>query len=832
MWGKRQAELLGAKCKKCPLRKAPVVLPPPVSQKATLAVVGEGPGGKEVTFGTFFAGPSGEFLDDCFAEAGFPRSEAHITNATLCYPQGYSDAAKDEAATHCRPRLIRELQRFRGRTILALGQTALETLTGRKPLKSWVGPPLKGLGAFERFTVFGAYHPAFVIRPDGADYKPTVFVHTARACAHARGKLKRWRWPKRIIRSNQEAVEALERILDERLEIGFDFENNPEKGIIMATGIACRDYAVCVPWHWYSNRHGKQRALETYGYGPEIKDLCRQILEHPDIPKVAHNAAHDIQVAESEGIIIPEDTVYDTLPVSHLVLPGIPHDLGFMMALETHAPRWKQEFHRTTKEKGVAAFTEKPFLDLRDYCGKDSLAALFLKDELELHVRDMPNGEALKQEYFDLAPIALKMQRVGFRRDTERMKWHWERLERRLKYSEKQIQEATALVGMDNINPNSSVQLSKLFFDRLGVRVKYYSDITGKPSLPEKALTELVTDDNDLVKHLARAVLRHRKVMALRKFVDVTKIGEDGISHVEQKPYGARTFRWSSSPNLMNIPKPVLAKRKKDRVLYIKEAGLRDTFIPHRDGDWMVCADYDQIELKIIACLADDLPLIKIFKEGGDPHRTAAADLFNIAPEEVSKDERDMAKIAQYEIWYGGSIETLWTHIVVEFPGYTLKRARDQHRNYCARHPVKRYHDSSRERAEQLKAIVAPLSGHWLYFYSRVEPNKVYNWPVQHTAADIINPAIKRVDKALNWKREALLTPVHDELVTCGPNPVRLARILKKCMERKIKINGHSLTYSVGIKMGPSWGEAEEVKGDLENGAKKIAAKYKGRLKL
>ncbi len=831
MWGKRQAELLGAKCRRCPLRAAPVVLPPPVSQKAVLAIVGEGPGPKEVVYGSFFAGPSGEVIDDIFEDAGFNRSLCHVTNATLCYPKGFSDEAKAEAVSYCKPRLEKELRRFRGKAILAYGQLALESLTGKKPLQHWCGSPLPGVGPFKRFKVIGTYHPAFIIRPDGGDFAPVTWAHTHRAVKLAKGHLPRWRWGRRIINPGIEAVRALEEMLETKEEVGFDFENIPDSNIIMATGIATRKVAVSMPWHAYGNRHGDHPRIEDCRHGLKIKRLMTDILEAQDIPKVAHNAAHDILCAERDGIEVG-GFIYDTLPVSSLVVPNVPHTLAFMMALETHADRWKDEFHRTAKEKGVKAFIGKWPPDLRDYNGKDCFGALILKDHLEYHIAYMPNGAALRDEYFSLMPIALDMQRDGFRRDRERMKYHMKRLMVRKRAAEEEIKEGAALVGMD-VDPNSHKQMHRLFFGRLGVLPKYFSEKTGGPSLPEKALVELVTHDNELVRLLSRATLRQRKVAALIKFVDPKNLPKDNVTHVEQKPYAARTFRWSSSPNLMNIPKPLIARRKRGGGTYVKEAGLRDTFIPHRKGDWIVCADYDQIELKIIACLAEDLPLVELFNAGADPHRAAAADLFGCTPEEVTKNERDMAKIAQYEIWYGGGVETLWKHIVVDFPTYTLKKARQQHDNYCSRHPVEEYHEKALARAEEDKKITAPLSGHEMVFYARrVEPAKVYNWPVQHTASDIINPAIRRVKKALR-KGETLLTPVHDEIVTCGPDPVRLGEVLTKCMTRTITINGHRMLFSVGVKLGPSWGEVEEVKAteSLRSGVQRIAGMYKGRLR-
>jgi DNA polymerase-1 len=810
-------------------------MPPPSSKNSILAVVGEGPGANEVKFGANFIGPSGDFFDRCLDVAGITRGDCHVTNATLCFPRGFSDADVDQAVQCCKPRLHRELKRLKTRTVLAYGQGALESLTGKRNLHDWCGAPLTGRGPFTGFRVLGAYHPAHVIRPDGADLAPTVFVMTKRAVQLAKGKLPAWRWARRIIYPGIQAVRALQSILEEKADIGFDTETrgtDPMRDLCMALGVANRKVAVCVPWEGYSSRKFFQPALDTYPYGRRIAKLVTEILGHRQITKVMHNQSHDVLAAERLGLDVRGPT-YDTLPASNLVLPGAPHDLGFMMAVETHAPRHKSIFGASgAGEKGAEKFSKQDPKVLRDYCCKDCLGTLELRDHLEWHLADMPKGNKLQKLYMDLEPVTLKMTRSGIRRDREKMAIHAEHIGRRSKHAADQIEELASHIGMSGLNPNAPGQMNALFYGRLGVKPRHFSKNTGRPSLNEAALTDMLGDENDITRHLARAMLRHRKNQALKKFVDPSKLYEDDVLHVEHKQYGARTFRWSTSPNLQNIPKPVLVKHKRTGALYVKTPGLRDTFIPHKDGDWMVAADYDQIELKLLAMMADDEAMLDVFRSGGDPHRAAGADLFDIPSEEVEKNERDMAKIAQYEIWYYGSVETLWKHIVAEFPRYTLRQARKQYRNYKLKHPVDAFHAKCVKEAEDNKFIVAPISGHVLNFFGPIEPPKTVNYRVQHSAADIINPSAIKLSRALDWRREALLAQVHDELLTCGPDPLSLAKKLRTSMTQQVCINGHTLNFGVSVKMGPSWGEVEEVKGDLETGALKIAKKFKGRLNV
>jgi uracil-DNA glycosylase family 4 len=833
MWGKRQAEALGAKCRRCPLRPAPLVMPPIPSRKALLGVVGEGPGSKEVTFGSFFVGPSGDFFDDCLFEANFPRDLCHVTNATLCYPAGYDDEVKAQARVCCRPRLVRELKKLRTRTLLAYGKEAQKSLTGKQVLPDWVGAPLDGIEGLEKFQVISTYHPAHVVRPDGSDLRPIVFVHTARACRLAEKKLPKWRWPKRIIQPNEAALRQLEKWYDEKPEwLAYDVENIPTKNVLMAVGFGnAKDGAVSVPWHGYASARFSQKPLDQYPLGSKIQRLVRLLLEEAQIGKVLHNAAHDILCSEREDMRTA-GRIYDTLVAHSLVLPGVPHDLGFACAGEMHMPRWKSIFGASAaNEKGADKFIKQNPVVLRDYNGKDCIGTDLLRIHMDWQIDRMPNGQELLQKKLALLPAAVDMERDGFRRDRERMRHHQELLKRSARAALQQVQDVALYCNMEEFNPRSSPQMHELFFRRLGVKPRRFSKITGDPSLDERALTDLIGHENDIVHALSVAVLRFRKKEALYKFVDEKDLTNDDRLHAQQKYWAARTFRHSTSPQLHNIPKPLIAKRKRDRKPYVKQAGLRDTFIPDEDGHWIVCADYDQIELKILACLASDHNLLEIFAKGGDPHAAAAADLFGCKISEVTKNERDMAKIAQYEIWYGGSEETLWKHIVVEFPGFTLRQAIKAHQAYKALHPVDEYHDESVANAERDKALIAPLSQHHMLIYGQVEPNKCYNHRVQHTAADLLDEAIPKIRKAFKGK-ERLKTPVHDELVVSTSRPVSTVKKLIKCMTKTVVINGHRMKFTAGVKMGPSWGECIEVKNEtLEQAVKRIQKVYPERLK-
>jgi DNA polymerase-1 len=350
-------------------------------------------------------------------------------------------------------------------------------------------------------------------------------------------------------------------------------------------------------------------------------------------------------------------------------------------------------------------------------------------------------------------------------------------------------------------------------FGKLGVSPWKTSKASGKPSLDEEVLTDLVTDGNNKVSMLARLILRFRKSDKIIAVIDNLRGQKNQIAHPSWGPGMARTFRWAcSSPNLMNVPKPVTRRTKTGRNVVVVP-GLRDLFVDHNPDGWIVCADADQLELRIMALLAGDKPLLNTFANGEDPHAMNASALFGVDPKSVSGNERTLAKVAVYQMNYGGEPENMWAKLVIDFPALTIQQCQIFHKRWFQVHPaIKAYHNYMIRYARELHHIEAPLSGHRLYFYNKVNLNQVYNYPIQHTAADIINPAMIDVEKCINWDTEAVLAQVHDEIVLGGKDPVRLAHILKKGMTRTVTLNGNTMVFSCSIKLGRNWGEMTEIK--------------------
>jgi hypothetical protein len=128
-----------------------------------------------------------------------------------------------------------------------------------------------------------------------------------------------------------------------------------------------------------------------------------------------------------------------------------------------------------------------------------------------------------------------------------------------------------------------------------------------------------------------------------------------------------------------------------------------------------------------------------------------------------------------------------------------------------ALHEIPTWHDGLIRTAYRERYIEAPISGHRLPIYQRVKPTECYNLPVQHSAADLINPVVKPISDALNWETEGILAQVHDELVLGGEDPVKLAKLLVKYMEKDVTLGGNTAKFTIGLKIGKNWADCVSV---------------------
>ncbi len=317
--------------------------------------------------------------------------------------------------------------------------------------------------------------------------------------------------------------------------------------------------------------------------------------------------------------------------------------------------------------------------------------------------------------------------------------------------------EAHELAGQP-FNLGSPKQIGEILFNKLGLPV-VKKTASGAPSTDEEVLEKLAEDYP-----LPAKILEHRGLSKLKgTYIDKLPLmvhPRTGRVHTHYAQAVAVTGRLSSNdPNLQNIPIRTAEGRR-----------IREAFVA-APGHVIASADYSQIELRIMAHISDDAALLRAFRENMDVHRATAAEVFGVAPDQVSSEQRRYAKVINFGLIYGMSSFGLARNLGIE-----TKAAAAYIDRYFQRYPgVKQYMDETRLSAKS-RGYVETVFGRRLYLPEINSPNgprragaerAAINAPMQGTAADLIKMSMVKVQDVLDreGRRTKMILQVHDELV-------------------------------------------------------------------
>jgi DNA polymerase-1 len=794
-------KIAGADCKRCPLRNRTPVLPQPFTGQPKFIFAGQSPGISEEIERRYFCGWSGNYFDLVLEKLDIPRRQLYVCNVLLCRADDLGPAERRRAIECCSGRLWNEVKRFKCKTVLAAGMDAMWAFMEYSGTE-WIGPVYDvEEGRYKGWHVLPTLHPAFVSRFRG--YGPVFTAHLERIWKYVHGELPPWKWPPIEVEENDRAKKLLTAILHSRELVAFDVENipkGPEKGKLLCLGVGDTKRAVSLDWPI-------QRR--------DLLNLILKIHASKKVRKVAQFGQHDTWILGLHDIAVG-GYVEDTLPMHQTLAPEMSqkklgHDLGFVGCIHWHMPRYKTEFGGDDANKYVNADpTERKFYNARD-CVTTALNAKAMLAELE----EDPVQLSLYRESFALGQIAIKMKRVGLLADGSRYARHDYILRRRQRRAGKLLRKIARKIGFKDFNPGSGRQLQELFFKKLKVVPTRYSKKTGAPSLKEEALLGLLTHPKEIVGVCARLTLAYRRWVKLRGFLKKLPRG-GGRIHPSIRVNAARSGRWIvTEPPLTTLPKPVVAMVKsgpnkgKKRVV---APGMRDVFVA-AEGWTIVEADYKQLEQWILSVLADDTTALGWRAAGLDIHRLTAAAMLGLTPEAVTKPQREFFKRFRYGHNYRGSDRRLHAVLVPDFPDVTLEQVHHFRDLISRQHPrIVLFQDRLFEQAKETDCVVAPISGRVKRFYGQVKITEVCNYPIQMTAADLINRAIREVDREFgDWSVHRILLQIHDALLVETRKPKQAMRILKNAMERPVILNNKPARFEVDFKVGPSWGELQEV---------------------
>ncbi len=522
----------------------------------------------------------------------------------------------------------------------------------------------------------------------------------------------------------------------------------------------------------------------------------KPLLEDPARAKIGHHLKYDAHVLANHGIVM-DGLRYDSMLESYVLnSTAIRHDM------DACAQRYlglKTISYEEVAGKGAKqlSFNEVPLETAAEYAAEDADVTLQLHRVLWRGLEAEPSLRKLYDEMEQpLIGVLFRMEHHGVLVDGDVLKSQGGEITARLAELEA---DAHKLAGQP-FNLDSPKQLQEILFGKMDLPVVRKTP-TGQPSTAEDVLEELAGDYP-----LPKVILEYRGLAKLKStYTDKLPAQIDartGRVHTSYHQAVAVTGRLSSSdPNLQNIPIRTPEGRR-----------IRQAFVAP-PGHLLLAADYSQVELRIMAHLSGDEHLRRAFAADGDIHRATAAEVFEVAPAQVTPEQRHAAKAINFGLMYGMSAFGLARQLSI-----ARGAAQEYVDRYFERYPaVQRFMDDTREQARS-RGYVETVFGRRLYLpeiHSRNHQRRQYaersaiNAPMQGTAADLIKRAMIEVDRWLLEERlgTRLVMQVHDELVLEVPEPEAEAvreRVVA-CMAGAAEL---AVPLKVDAKLGLNWDEA------------------------
>ncbi|MCL6000808.1 DNA polymerase I [Neisseria meningitidis] len=532
----------------------------------------------------------------------------------------------------------------------------------------------------------------------------------------------------------------------------------------------------------------------------DLQDVLGRLkphLENPALKKIGQNLKYDQHVFANYGIAL-NGIAGDSMLASYIIESHLGHGLdelsGRWLGLETIT--YESLCGKGAKQIG---FADVAIGQATEYAAQDADFAL----RLEAHLRaqmDEKQLEMYEKMELPVAQVLFEMERNGVQIDRAELTRQSAELGAELMKLE---QQAYAAAGQP-FNLNSPKQLQEILFDKMGIPTKGLKKTAkGGISTNEAVLEQLAPDYP-----LPKIILQNRSLAKL-KSTYTDKLPEmisprDNRVHTTYAQAVAITGRLASNnPNLQNIPIRTAEGRRVRRAFTAPQ------------GSVIVSADYSQIELRIMAHLSGDKTLIAAFQNGEDVHRRTAAEVFGIAPENVSSEQRRYAKTINFGLIYGMGQYGLAKSLGID--NISAKNFIDR---YFARYPgVAEYMQRTKEQAAA-QGYVETLFGRRLYLPDIRNKNTnaragaeraAINAPMQGTASDLIKRAMIDVSRWLvsDDLKSKLIMQVHDELVL-EVVETELDFVKEKLPQIMAKVGGGLLDIPLvaEVGVGENWEEA------------------------
>lgn len=594
--------------------------------------------------------------------------------------------------------------------------------------------------------------------------------------------------------SNEKQLNELIKKLDEKSVIAVDTETsslNPQEADLVGVSICCEaNEAFYIPvGHKETTELKKDLVLEK----------LKPILEDPSIKKVGQNIKYDFIIFKNHGIEL--SSVEDTMLLSYTLDAGNNrHNMDTLSELHLG--------HKTISYKDLVGtgkkqlnFSEVDLKSATEYAAEDADITLRLYEVLSERVSN-ENLERVYEEFEKpMIQILSKLESSGIKVDDTYLKKLSKKFEERLTTIEKEIYK----ISRKKFNIGSPKQLGEIIYNDLKI-AKLKKTKKGSLATSAKILEDLALTGHKFPK----LVLEWRQVSKLKS--TYTDALQDHISKKTKRVHtsfllaATNTGRLASSdPNLQNIP--IKTSDGKE---------IRKAFVADKNNI-LISADYDQIEMRILADMADVKELKKAFKNNQDIHSLTASQVFNVPIGKVTDDFRRKAKAINFGIIYGITQYGLAKQISV-----SNEDALNFINSYFKKFPEIKDYMNTTIKICRKQGFVTNIFGRRIHLRGINDKNfsvrafqerAAINAPIQGSAADIIRLAMIRIDKILEEKKKAkMLLQIHDELIfeCLKKDENEVKKIVKETMTSISSSDHHmfSIPLEVSVNSGNNWGEA------------------------
>ena len=526
-------------------------------------------------------------------------------------------------------------------------------------------------------------------------------------------------------------------------------------------------------------------------------EILRPFFESTEIIKVGHNIKFDIQVLHKYNVKV-SSPIYDTMVAHYLINPDMRHNLDTLSESYLNYSPISIESLIGKKGKNQISMRDVSIDKITDYASEDADITLQLKSIFDKEIEVNNLGKIFYDIEIPMINVLSEMETEGIKIDISFL----EKLDKEFEEDLEKLKKEIFKKSGEEFNLNSPKQLGEILFDKLKLVSKPKKTKTGQYSTSEEVLSSLANDHKiieDILEWRSLDKLQNTYVKSLPN--EVSSLTNRVHSSFNQTV--TTTGRLSSNnPNLQNIPIRTANGQK-----------IRRAFIPRGSDYILMAADYSQIELRVIASMSNEKNMIDAFVNNQDIHTMTASKIYNVDPENVTREQRGNAKTVNFGIIYGVS-------------AFGLSQQTDLNRseskvmidNYFLNYPgLKKYMSDQIDFARN-NGYVETIMGRRRYLQNINSQNNMLrsssernaiNAPIQGSAADIIKIAMININSELKKQslKSKMLLQVHDELVfdVHKSEKDQIKDIVKTTMESAVKLK---VPLKIDLEFGKNWLEA------------------------